>query len=204
MRSVRQSEMQDGVGPAGRVERLAAGDAKSQTGVETPCLRVLLVDVDPPGAAVFDGMSYQPAPQPFAASGGGDEEHFDARSTKPHEGREILRSVANDPQFRGRERPCAYHFPVEAHVAGSKKIVRGTDGGFPQADEGVRLPPVRVVRRSIILKAVGSELACRRLRRKARSGPGQSACGCAAFYNSVTGSLRRLKLRDRAAANGVS
>ena len=69
--------MQDGVGPARRVGRVAPGGAESHPFVETRGLRVLLVDVDPPHAAVPCDVVHELPAESLAPRPGGDEQHFE-------------------------------------------------------------------------------------------------------------------------------
>ena len=69
--------MEDRVGPARRIGRVAPRDAESQPGVKSRRLRVLLVDIDLPYAAFADEIFHQLPAHSFAARFGRDEEHFE-------------------------------------------------------------------------------------------------------------------------------
>ena len=69
--------MEDRVGPARRIGRVAPRDAESQPGVKSRRLRVLLVDIDPSYAAFADEIFHQLPAHSFAARLRRNEEHFE-------------------------------------------------------------------------------------------------------------------------------
>src|SRR5690606_18638363 len=71
-----ECHMQDWEGPPTAIQAREIGHDEAQVLVEADGLRILLVDVDPGGAQLVDGMAHQLSADALAVAGRIDEEHF--------------------------------------------------------------------------------------------------------------------------------
>lgn len=166
-------EVENGVGTTRRVQGVARDDAETHPCVESRGLRVLFVHIHASHSAMDRDVLHEFAPQTFPARGGRDEQHFEPVGSDARKGCESVSGIPYDIDFRSRKRLLAHHAAEKGDVLRSQKVVRGAYRPLPQIGKCVEFVRSR---------------RCETLDHD---------------YKIVTGCLRRVKLRVRAAAKGV-
>ena len=166
-------EVENGVGTTRRVQGVARDDAETHPCVESRGLRVLFVHIHASHSAMDRDVLHEFAPQTFPARGGRDEQHFEPVGSDARKGCESVSGIPYDIDFRSRKRLLAHHAAEKGDVLRSQKVVRGAYRPLPQIGKCVEFVRSR---------------RCETLDHD---------------YKIVTGCLRRVKLRARAAAKGV-
>ena len=166
-------EVENGVGTTRRVQGVARDDAETHPCVESRGLRVLFVHIHASHSAMDRDVLHEFAPQAFSARGGRDKQHFEPVGSDARKGCESVSGIPYDIDFRSRKRLLAHHAAEKGDVLRSQKIVRDAYRPLPQIGKCVEFVRSR---------------RCETLDHD---------------YKIVTGCLRRVKLRARAAAKGV-